>query len=406
MPCAAAQAEVVVPDAPAPEPKTPPRTNPEEQAAKTGEHSPLTVDEPDFKARVIVPMKADKVLRPADPNAALPQEEAPADEAQPSEKGTPAAEANIKEDISPALAKAIAKERETKQPKELAPLYQAVVDAEPENAAAHYRLGLALLRSGELAKGLAALQKAVALQPGNPKYLCDLGLAALRSGLRDQALAACRAAVTVAPSSARYQSALGDCFLAAGRLVEAAEAYKCAIRAAPNNAEYMHNLAVVHIQAGNSKKAVEVLGEAIRLSPKHSQYYCSRGLAESNLNEVRAAIRDLSAALTLDPKNAYAHFLLASLYSDPEDPTYTSSFEAVEHAQQAVKLTEFRNAPYLMGLARALHVSRRYDQAVEAAKKAIALDPRPEFRKELAKFEQDQMPGDKFETRNPKFEGN
>ena len=106
-----------------------------------------------------------------------------------------------------------------------------------------------------------------------------------------------------------------------------------------------------------------------------------------NLGKGKEAIRDYTAALVLERNNAYAHFLLASAYSDPNDPTYTSAAEAVEHAERAARLTEFKNAQYLMGFARALRVARKYEMAVEIAKKAIALEPRDEFRKELTEFE-------------------
>lgn len=398
--CAGVRAEAVAPE---PEAKTP-----EQGDSSTGRDArATTVDEPDFKARVIGPDQPAQRLLPDKPEWAMPQEEGADPPPAPSRdgegergraagKGAPAAEANSKEEISPALAKAIGKEREGRHAKDMAPLYQAIVEAEPENAAAHYRLGLALARNEELAKGLLELEKAVTLQPTNPKYQCDYGLAALRSGLLGKGLRACQAAAAAAPLSGRYQSALGDCFLAAGRLGDAVEAYKRAVRAAPDNAEYLHSLGVAHLYAGAFKKAIEIFDEAIRLRPKHALYYCSRGLAEMGKKQVREAIRDYTSALAHDKDSAYAHFLLASAYSDPDDPTYTSSFEAVEHAEKAVKLTAFRNAQYLMGLARAWRTAGQYDKAVETAKKAIALDPRPDYRKELAEFQQLQGQGKGF----------
>ncbi|MCY3024055.1 MAG: tetratricopeptide repeat protein, partial [Planctomycetota bacterium] len=195
-------------------------------------------------------------------------------------------------------------------------------------------------------------------------------------------------AVAAAPSNPRYQSALGDCFLALGRSGDAADAYARAVALAPSNPEYIHNMGVAHLRGNAFKKAIEIINEAIKLRPQCAAYYCSRGIASSGLKNTKDAIRDYGAALALDRNNAYAHFLLASAYSDPDDPTYTSSFEAVEHAEAAVRLTRNRNPQYLMGLARALRVARRYDKAVDVAKTAVALDPRDEYKKELAVFEQ------------------
>lgn len=379
-----ADAEVVAPDGPPPEPGPPARADDPKSTAKT----PLVVDEPDFKARAVLPDKAGLPRAPERKELFLPQEDGVSADDQAAGKEQPAAESAAREDISAALAKAISKGREGKLPRDMAPLYQAVVEAEPENAPAHYRLGLALARCGDLAGGLAEMEKAVALQPANPKYQCDYGLVALQSGALEKAFQACRAAANAAPLSARYQSALGDCLVAAGRTLEAAEAYLRAVHAAPSNAEYIHNLGVAHIHAGAYKKAVDILGEALRLRPEQPAYYCSRGLARMNQKDIREAVRDFTKALLLDKNNAYAHFLLASAYSDPDDPTFTSSAEALAHAEKAVRLTQGRNAQYLMGLARALRVARYYDKAAETARKAVALEPREDFRKELSQFEQ------------------
>ena len=53
-----------------------------------------------------------------------------------------------------------------------------------------------------------------------------------------------------------------------------------------------------------------------------------------------------------------------------------------------MKLTERKNAQYLMGLARALRVARNYEQAADIAKQAVALEPgRVDFRQEWQRYE-------------------
>jgi tetratricopeptide (TPR) repeat protein len=394
--CAESSGEVVggADDDPPPPIKAP---EPEKKDTQAVSRLPLTVDEPDFKATVTFPEqpvpKVDQSTRPKDVSKPkkrefnLPQEEG-VNEKPPAETTDETAEnKNETEEISPALAKVIAKEK-GKKSKELTPLYAEVVTAEPENAEAHYRLGVALIRGGDLAKGLPELESAGRLKPKNSKYLCDFGLGCLRAGWYEKGLIACQTAALNSPSNPRFQSAAGDAFLANGKINEAVESYKRAMTIDPQNPEYMHNLGKAYLIGRAYKLAGEVFDEAIKLRPDHTPFYCSRGLAWQSSKNIKEAIQCYMVAIKIDKNDAYAHYLLASCYSDPDDPTYTNAIDAITHAEKACKLSEFKNAQYLMGMARALRVGHNYEQAVIIARKAIELDPNDEYRQEMAKFEQ------------------
>jgi tetratricopeptide (TPR) repeat protein len=398
---AAARAEVIDDDRPPRQPDKTPVPKPNENNAETKDNA-LNINEPGFKATVIKPQtplntetnestpepKNQKQTRVPRIVWSLPQEDgAPASPTLPDEAPRVSADPNVKEDISPELAKAIAKERSGKPAKEMVERYAAIVKAEPESPAARYRLGLVLVKSGELIKGLDHLEKAVELQPQNPRYLCDYGLAALQANWLDRAMIACQAAATAVPSNARYQSALGDCLLSAGRVEPAVATYTRAISLEPDNADYVHNLALAYLHGKNYRKALEIADEAIKLKPKSSAYYCTRGIAKENNKAPKEAIADYTFALALDRQNAYAHFLLANMLSDPEDPTYTNAYDAIEHAAKAVTLTHSKNAQFIMGLARALVVGHEYEKAVQTAQQAVALEPREDYRRELARLE-------------------
>ena len=296
--------------------------------------------------------------------------------------------------ISPALAGAIAREKSGTPLAEMLPLYRAISSADPASAAAHYRFGLTLLRLKETQKGLVEFEAAIALEPKNTKYLCDYGISALKAGWVEKAYAACSAAVQIAPNNPRYLTALADVDAAAGNAPEALEAYARALKEDPQNANIYYNLGLVYMHARSYKQAIETFGEALRLKPNTSMYLCSRGLAFENSKNFKMALLDYKAAIKSDDKNAYAHYLYAGIFSDPEDPTFTNRFEAFEHAEKAVKLTDRKNAQYLMGLARALRLSRNYEQAADIAKKAVELEPgRVEFRQEWQRYERMKKEG-------------
>lgn len=363
------------------------------------ERLPLEVDEPGFKAKAIFPEqpvpKYEDETKPGNRFArqisrrawALPQEEGV--EALSGDVKTEA-DGDSKEvqvEISPALAKAIAMEKRNKKAKDMLAIYKEIAAAEPESAEAHYRLGLALAKNDEPRAGATELEKCINLQPKNSRYMCDFGLVALQAGWLEKATLACQTAAVQQPANARYQSALGDCLLGTGKTSAAADAYNRAVNLDPGNAEYIHNMALANLHGKAFKKCLEVVNEAIKARPDHAQYYCTRGLAQEATKNVKEAIADYKVAVALDKNHAYAHYLLACVYSDPNDPTYTSAYEAVEHANRAVTITQGRNALYLMALARAFRVAHNFESAVDAAKKAIMLDPRDEYKKELGEFQ-------------------
>ncbi|HYG78042.1 MAG TPA: tetratricopeptide repeat protein [Planctomycetota bacterium] len=392
--CATARAELIEDEPIRPKPRLD-----AERPTKPVERLPLVIDEPDFKATVVFPEqpapnfdtdgtgKDKKRVRISRTNWGLPQEDGVDFSAAPPDAALLDLPEQTKEEISPLLAKAIARDKAGRKAKDSIAIYQEVVSAEPENAPALYRLGLAFARAGDVRSGAEVLEKALNLQPRNPKYQCDFGLVALQAGWLEKAVTATQWAAAAVPANARFQSALGDCLLATGRVSAAADAYDRAWKLEPDNAEYIHNLALAHLHGKAFKKAIEICNEAIRLRPNHAPYYCTRGLANENNRNQKDAIPDYQIAVKLDKNFAYGHYLLASVYSDPDDPTFTSAYEAVEHASKAVTLTNGRNAQYLMGLARALRVARQYDKALDAARRAVSLEPRDDYKKELMIYE-------------------
>jgi len=401
--------EILDPNTPARAPVPDSKTAPEKKDPAPATSPGGAVDEPGFKAsvkfgsspapkydlstkggnQIPVPKTGSVWTVPLEDGYSAPANPAANAPATPDEK-TPA----TVENISPQLASVIAREKGGAKLKDIIPAYQAIVNSDKENAAAHYRLGLAQIRGGDLQSGVNELETTIRLQPSNPKYLCDYAVAALRAGWVEKSFAACQAAIAAAPKNPRYHSALGDVHLAADHIPDAIEAYTRAVKLEPDNPGYIYNLGLAYMRGKDFKRSLDLFNEAIRLKPQSPQYYCSRGLAYENSKNIRGAMEDYGAAIKLDKNFPYAHYLIAGVFSDPIDPTYTDPLEAVEHADKAVKLTNFKNAEYLIGLARALRVARKYDQAAIAAKKAVELEPaRSDYRQLLAEYEDLKMKG-------------
>ncbi len=270
-----------------------------------------------------------------------------------------------------------------KRPEKRVDLYRRVVDAEPANAEARYRLGLALAQVDDLKGCIAQFERALTLDPKNPKYLTKYASALLREGRIPRALDVGIQALQAAPGSVSAQNTLGHIFFAAGDMARAEQQYKAAIQLEPNQPQYIHNLARVHLNAGHDPQAIEALTEVIRLNPKAHRAYNDRGLAHRRLKKPKEAIEDFQMAIRIKPDFALAHHNLAGIFAVEVDPEYTFRFEALEHAQKAVQLTQAQNPDFLMGLAEAWKANRRYEKAYLAARQAVALDPSEENTKRM-----------------------
>lgn len=334
--------------------------------------------------------------------------------------------AQVAQEISSALAKVIEKEeRETEKLKgakwdkrvesfrKLAPLYEAVVKAEPENAEAIYRWGLVLVKCGNERDGAAQLQRAIELMPDVPKYLIDYSLMALRQGKISPATAAALRATQLDPTNPRAFNALGTMLLSSGNFAAARQNFLAAHELDKSTGQYLHNAARSFLTEKKFEDAERWLTQVIQYyrkrldepevkKDKHQRellehrlatVYNDRGYAFEHMNQAKTAISDYKSALELYPDYAQAHYNLALLFTVEDDPAMTNYFESLEHAKKACELTSFKNPRYLMAAAEAARVNRHYDKAAGFARTAIDMMPAnhpdlPGYRKLLDRYVQ------------------
>jgi tetratricopeptide (TPR) repeat protein len=99
------------------------------------------------------------------------------------------------------------------------------------------------------------------------------------------------------------------------------------------------------------------------------------------------AIRAYQQALRLEPGFAEAHNNLAWLYATCDDPKYRDPRAALEHAQLAVKLSQWKEWNSIDTLAEANFANGDYQEAVEVEKRALALQPDDtELKEHMARY--------------------
>lgn len=176
--------------------------------------------------------------------------------------------------------------------------------------------------------------EAAALAPGVASLHANHGLARARLGEWDAAIAAYRASLHLSPSHAPTLAKLGRALSAAGQAAEAIEMLERSCLADPANADHANALGAALAQAGLPDRARTAWQRSVSLDPAHAEAWRNWGLLEAEAGGWEPAVQALARAVVLEPD------ALAS---------------------------------YRLGVA--LARLGRIDEAAEAYRRAVALDP-------------------------------
>jgi tetratricopeptide (TPR) repeat protein len=219
-------------------------------------------------------------------------------------------------------------------------MLQKIVKDEPDNALAHYNLGVALNRTGQGGLAIDHLKKALDILPSLVGAQLALAEAYLEMGRLDTAEATLLEvteknafvaeawdmlgliagkrkdweqaktfhirALSLEPYRATSHYNLGIALEEAGRPKEAAGAYQAAIRITPDDAEAHNNLGLVYMRAGLFEPAVKSFLNALDLTPQYPEAAYNLGLAYRAMDKLLPATEAFGLALELDPDLAEA----------------------------------------------------------------------------------------------------
>lgn len=247
--------------------------------------------------------------------------------------------------------------------------YRQAVRLEPQNALAHYGLGVAYSRKGEYGEAMAAYREAIRLQPDHADAHYGLGVAAERQDDDQTAMAAYREVTRLRPNDAMAHYGLG---VASGRLgqdEQAVTAYREAIRLNPSLADAYYNLGMVYARLRQEDQAIAAFREAIRIKPTDALAHYGLGLAYNRKGEDDQAITAYREAIRVQPRYADAYHGLGVIYAKRGQ-----NDQAMEAYRQAIRLNP-EHAEAYTGLGVIYSRTRQDDQAIEAYRQAVQLKP-------------------------------
>lgn len=198
-----------------------------------------------------------------------------------------------------------------------------------------------------------------------------------------QAERALKESIELDPTHAKAHYTLGQIYRKQGKLVDAEKAFTDAIAnmdEAPNS-EYHYQLGVVIAAQGDAdgvsqadqeakyNAAIKAFQEAIKLKPKHYKSHYRMGVLFERLDQPEQADQALRAAITNKPSYSPAFVSLGNMYID-----YGHANVAMAVLQLGTQVND-KDARMWNGLGRALLSLNKPDEAVDAFKKAKAIDP-------------------------------
>jgi tetratricopeptide (TPR) repeat protein len=232
--------------------------------------------------------------------------------------------------------------------------------------------GRILAGQGKLAGAGAKFREAVRLYPTNAEADLELGVNLRLSGQTNEAAKFFSAALQLEPDLAEKNSRTGQTLEKNGQVDSALQCLMIVSWLKPDDAGAHENLGMFCLRHGQPDDALGQFEETLRLRPD-AQSHSDLGLALTMLGRAREAAGHYETAVKLNPDWPEALNNFAWLLATTPDAQLRNGARAVVLAEQACRLTDFKQ-PLLLGtLAAAYAEAGSFDEAVQTAGKAIAL---------------------------------
>ncbi|MBB5133413.1 tetratricopeptide (TPR) repeat protein [Thermocatellispora tengchongensis] len=189
---------------------------------------------------------------------------------------------------------------------------RGVLARDPQHAAAHALLALALSGRGATAEAVREAREAVRLAPENwlPHYVA--GQVHYRARHAAEALAAAEAALSLAPEHVPVWELLARVHVLRGRWPQVAEAARHGLAIDPQHAGLVSLLALALTMLGDAEGARAAAAQALRIDPESPTAHLVSGRAELAFGDPRRAAEAFREVLRLDPGFHQARDLLVT----------------------------------------------------------------------------------------------
>ena len=232
--------------------------------------------------------------------------------------------------------------------------------------------GLTAQRAKVFASDEKLWEDTVAKNPAAWNAHNNLGCIRAEQNKMGEAIQHFEASLEFNPRNAQAHINLGKALAMQHKFVEAESHFQSALDLRPNNAEAHAFYGSALAAQGKVSEAVKQLREAVRLRPDVETRLQFAAMLWAT-GDIREAIEQTRLALSDRPDMPEALSNLAWLLATASDDSVRNGAEAVRLAEQACRLTNFKEARMVGVLAAAYAETGRFTDAVSTAQKAIEL---------------------------------
>ena len=186
---------------------------------------------------------------------------------------------------------------------------------------------------------------------------------------------------------------LGNVLMQQGKLKQAQAQYEYALSINPNHSDTHHNLGVAFMREGNMQRAKARFENVLRINPADADAHNNLGEVLIRLGKPFQAAAHYEKVLEINPNNLIVINNLAWLLATYPDDKFRNGKRAVELAEWACKVTDYKIPKLLDTLAAAYAEEKRFTEAIETATKALesaTLQKNPAFQIQQIRFRLEQ----------------
>jgi protein O-GlcNAc transferase len=195
-------------------------------------------------------------------------------------------------------------------------LYQELLRADPNHAAACGNLAIISAQQGDFIRAEGLFREEIRLQPDSAVAYNHLGSVLQQQDKWDDAIAAHQRAIALDPNYAKAHLALGNALKARHRLDDAMRCYLAALAVKPDYAEAHNNVGVVLQLDGKLAEAANAYRKATAAMPGYAEACFNLGVVLHQMRDLRGADAAYRQAIAIDPDVAVAHNNLGTVLKD------------------------------------------------------------------------------------------
>jgi arylsulfatase A-like enzyme/Tfp pilus assembly protein PilF len=253
----------------------------------------------------------------------------------------------------------------------IASMYRKVLADDPNVIDAWFNLGNVYYRFRKYEEAIKYFQKALELKPDYDLPVINMANAYRRLGRDEAALAGYEHYLTIDPKNAHVRYQVGEIYLDRGDVAKAEQNFRQALAIDPREASARNAIGVLAFNRGDLGTAEREVREALEVKKDVRLAHYNLALIAEERGDLGAAEAEYKKELDLHPNAYKAAFNLGRLYERLGNPSAQAA-----SLKQAVDLNpDFAEGRLFLAKAY-LDGGSRYPEAIELARKALALGPR------------------------------